>query len=72
MTVKIKLSQSQYDNSSSIATRLNQENALKEPTIEELILSTLRILIKEYEDNPQSVIAYFLKRSSLDSEESQR
>lgn len=72
MTVKIKLSQSQYDNSSSIATRLNQENALKEPTIEELILSTLRILIKEYEDSPQSVIAYFLKRSSLDSEESQR
>jgi hypothetical protein len=72
VTVKIELSQSQYDNSSSIATRLNQENALKEPTIEELILSTLRILIKEYEDNPQSVIAYFLKRSSLDSEESQR
>ena len=72
MTVKIKLSQSQYDNSSSIATRLNQENALREPTIEELILSTLRILIREYEDNPQSVIAYFLKRSSLDSEESQR
>jgi hypothetical protein len=72
MTVKIKLSQSQYDNSSSIATRLNQENALKEPTIEELILSTLRILIKEYEDNPQSVIAYFLKRSSLDSEDRQR
>jgi hypothetical protein len=72
MTVKIKLSQSQYDNSSSIATRLNQENALKEPTIEELLLSTLRILIKEYEDNPQSVIAYFLKRSSLDSEDRQR
>jgi hypothetical protein len=72
MTVKIELSQSQYDNSSSIATRLNQENALKEPTIEELILSTLRILIKEYEDNPQSVIAYFLKRSSLGSEGSQR
>jgi hypothetical protein len=72
VTVKIELSQSQYDNSSSIATRLNQENALKEPTIEELILSTLRILIREYKDNPQSVIAYFLKRISLDSEESQR
>jgi hypothetical protein len=72
VTVKIELSQSQFDNSSSIATRLNQENALKEPTIEELILSTLRILIREYEDNPQSVIAYFLKRSSLDYEESQR
>jgi hypothetical protein len=72
VTVKIELSQSQFDNSSSIATRLNQENALKEPTIEELILSTLRILIREYKDNPQSVIAYFLKRISLDSEESQR
>jgi hypothetical protein len=72
VTIKIELSQSQFDNSSSIATRLNQENALKEPTIEELILSTLRILIREYKDNPQSVIAYFLKRSSLDSEESQR
>jgi hypothetical protein len=45
---------------------------LREPTIEELLLSTLRILIREYEDNPQSVIAYFLKRSSLDSEDSQR
>ena len=64
VTVKIELSQSQYDKSSSIATRLNQENALKEPTIEELILSTLRILTKEYDENPQSVIAYFLKRNS--------
>jgi hypothetical protein len=72
VTIKIELSQSQYDNSSSIATRLNQENALREPTIEELLLSTLRILIREYEDNPQSVIAYFLNRSSLDSEDSQR
>ena len=63
VTVKIELSQSQYGKSSSIAIRLNQENALKEPTIEELILSTLRILIKEYEENPQSVIAYFLKRN---------
>lgn len=72
VTVKIELSQSQYDDSSSIATRLNQENALKEPTIEELILSTLRILIKEYEENPQSVIAYFLKRNSLDSKDGQR
>ena len=64
--------QSQYDNSSSIATRLNQENALREPTIEELLLSTLRILIREYEDNPQSVIAYFHKRNSLDSKDGQR
>ena len=72
VTVKIELSQSQYDKSSSIATRLNQENALKEPTVEELILSTLRILIKEYDENPQSVIAYFHKRNSLDSKDGQR
>jgi hypothetical protein len=35
---------------------------LKEQTVEELILTTLRILIKEYEENPESVITYFLKR----------
>jgi hypothetical protein len=59
---KIELSQSIYDISLSIATRLYQENVLKEQTVEELILTTLRILIKEYEENPESVITYFLKR----------
>lgn len=67
--VKIEVSQSQYDISLSIATRLNQENALKEPTIEELVLATLRILIKEYEENPQSVITYYLKRISSDTKD---
>jgi hypothetical protein len=67
ITVEIKLAQSQHDTFLSIARRLNQENVLKEPTIEELMLATLRILIKEYEENPQSVITYFLKRNSLDS-----
>ena len=62
MTAKIELSQSVYDISLSIATRLYQENVLKEQTVEELILTTLRILIKEYEENPESVITYFLKR----------
>ena len=62
MTAKIELSQSLYDISLSIATRLYQENVLKEQTVEELILTTLRILIKEYEENPESVITYFLKR----------
>jgi hypothetical protein len=42
---------------------------LKEHTIEELMLATLRILIKEYEENPQSVINYFLKRNSRDSKD---
>jgi hypothetical protein len=67
VTLKIEVSQSQHDTSISIAKRLSQENGLKEPTIEELMLATLRILIKEYEENPQSVITYFLKRNSLDS-----
>jgi hypothetical protein len=67
VTLKIEVSQSQHDTSISIAKRLSQENGLNAPTIEELMLATLRILIKEYEENPQSVITYFLKRNSLDS-----
>jgi hypothetical protein len=62
VTVKIGLSQSLHDISLSIATRLYQENVLKEQTVEELMLATLKILIKEYEKNPESVITYFLKR----------
>jgi hypothetical protein len=62
VTAKIELSQSLYDISLSIATRLYQENILKEQTVEELMLTTLGILIKEYEENPESVITYFLKR----------
>ena len=62
VTAKIELSQSLYDISLSIATRLYQENVLKEQTVEELMLTTLRILIKEYEENPESVITYFFKR----------
>jgi hypothetical protein len=62
VTAKIELSPSLYDISLSIATRLYQENVLKEQTVEELMLTTLRILIKEYEENPESVITYFLKR----------
>jgi hypothetical protein len=62
VTAKIELSQSLYDISLSIATRLYQENVLKEQSVEELMLTTLGILIKEYEENPESVITYFLKR----------
>ena len=69
VTLKIEISQSQHDTFISIAKRLSQENGLKEPTIEELVLATLRILIKEYEENPQSVITYYLKRHSLDSKD---
>jgi hypothetical protein len=69
IAVKIELPQSQHDIFLSIATRLNQENVLKEATIEELMLATLRILIKEYEESPESVITYFLKRNNLDSKD---
>ena len=65
--VEIELIQSQHDILLSVARRLNQENVLKTPTIEELMLATLRILIKEYQENPQSVTAYFQKRNSLNS-----
>jgi hypothetical protein len=64
VAVKIKLPKYQHENFLSIARRLNQENVLKEPTIEELMLTTLRILMKEYEENPQSVITYFLRETS--------
>ena len=67
IAVKIELSYSQHAILLSIARRLKQENVLKEPTIEELMLATLKILTKEYRDNPQSVVAYFLKRRSLES-----
>jgi hypothetical protein len=65
MKVRIEVSQPQYDISLSIATRLHQENALNEPTIEELMRTTLRILINEYEADPRQVINYYLKRNSL-------
>ena len=69
IAVKIELPQSQHDIFLSIATRLKQENVLKEARIEELMLATLRILRKEYEENPESVITYFLKRNNLDSKD---
>ena len=62
-TIKIELPQSQYDIALSIATRLNQENTLKEPKVEELMIATLRILIDEYKENPRSVVTYFMKRN---------
>ena len=67
IAVEIELIESQHDILLSVARRLNQENVLKKPTIEELMLATLRILIKEYQENPQSVTAYFQKRNSLNS-----
>lgn len=67
VTIKIELPQSQYDTALSIARRLNQENTLKEPKVEELMIVTLRILIDEYEENSQSVVTYFRKRNTLDT-----
>ncbi len=65
--IEIELSQSQYDIALSIATRLNQENTLKEPKVEELMIATLRILLDEYKENSQSVVTYFMKRNTLDN-----
>jgi hypothetical protein len=66
-TIKIELPQSQYDIALSIATRLNQENTLKAPKVEELMTATLRILIDEYKENSRSVVTYFMKRNTLDT-----
>lgn len=65
--IEIELSQSQYDIALSIATRLNQENILKEPKVEELMIATLRILMDEYKVDSQSVVTYFMKRNTLDN-----
>jgi hypothetical protein len=69
VTTKIELPQSQYDIALSIATRLNQENVLKEPKVEELIIATLRILIDEYKENSRSVVTYYVKRQTLDTKD---
>jgi hypothetical protein len=63
--VEIELIQSEHDTLLSVARRLHQENVLKKPTIEELMLTTLKILIKEYQENPESVTTYFQQRGSL-------
>jgi hypothetical protein len=65
--IEIELPQSQYDFALSIATRLNQENTLKEPKVEELMIATLRILMDEYKENSQSVVTYFMKRNTSDN-----
>jgi hypothetical protein len=67
--IKIELPQSQYDIASSIATRLNQENVLKEPKLEELMVVTMRILIDEYQENSRSVVTYYMKRKTLDTKD---
>ena len=69
MAIKIELPQSQYDIALSIATRLNQENVLKEPKVEELMIATLRILIDEYKENSWSVVTYYMKRETLDTKD---
>jgi hypothetical protein len=69
VTIKIGLPQSQYDTALSIAKRLYRENTLKEPKVEELMITTLRILLNEYEENPRSVITYFMRRNTLDDKD---
>ncbi|HZD34913.1 MAG TPA: hypothetical protein VE130_06880 [Nitrososphaeraceae archaeon] len=62
-TIKVELTKSQYAIALAIATKLNQENTLKEPKVEELINVTLKILIDEYKENSRSVVDYFTKRT---------
>ena len=67
--IKIELPQSEYNIALSIAKTLYQENTLKEPKVEELMIATLRILIDEYKENTRSVITYFMKRNTLDTKD---
>jgi hypothetical protein len=66
-TIKIEILPQQYDIALCIAKRLKQENLLKEPKVEELMIATLRILINEYNENSQSVVTYFKKRNAKDN-----
>lgn len=72
ITIKIDPSKFRYDVALSIASRLYQENVLKKPTIEELLIATSKILIKEYEDNPMSVVAYFMKKTNIRDEDMEK
>jgi hypothetical protein len=69
VTIRIELSQLQYDMALSIAARLNQENTLKEPKVEELMIATLKILINEYKENSRSVGNYFMNRNTLEAKD---
>jgi hypothetical protein len=64
VTIKIGISQTQI--LLSIAKKLHEEGVLKEPSIEALLLNTLKIVIKEYSSDPQSLVMYFKKRKSED------
>jgi len=66
VTIKIGISQTQNDILLSIAKKLHEEGVLKEPSIEALLLNTLKIVIKEYSSDPQSLVMYFKKRKPED------
>ena len=66
VTIKIGISQTQNDILLSVAKKLHEEGVLKEPSIEVLLLNTLKIAIKEYSSDPQSLVMYFKKRKSED------
>lgn len=55
------LPQSEYDSAAIVANVLYRENCLEEPSVEALALSTIRIIIEEYAENPQSLISYYKK-----------
>ena len=54
--------QTEYDSAEIVAKALYEQDCLDEPSVEALVLGTLRIIIEEYASNPASVISYYKRR----------
>jgi hypothetical protein len=54
--------QTEYDSAEIVAKALYEQDCLDEPSVEALVLGTLRIIIEEYANNPASVISYYKRR----------
>jgi hypothetical protein len=66
-TKKIKkmrsiLPRHEYDSAAVVAKALYEEDCLDAPTVEALTLRTIRIIIKEYEENPVSFVSYYKRK----------
>lgn len=60
--IRSLLPQSEYDSAAIVAKALYKENCLDEPSVEALASCTIRIIIKEYTENPQSLISYYKRK----------
>jgi len=56
--------QTEYDSAEIVAKALYEQDCLDEPSVEALVLGTLRIIIEEYANNPASVISYYKRRKT--------